>query len=201
MCTVKGTSKGGKSPKSKSIYTFRRTTKVSTKPVKKVLTPKQLTVIVALVKGGTDDEAASAAGVGRQSISRWRHDPLFMARLNVEQDGVAKAAMDTYKKWMARATASAANEVGKAIVRGDVSTAKWLLEKVGIENFARQIFEQSVNPTLHPGDVDGVIVSMAGENVDAFFESKSIGPLERLRLREALVRKESAALKAESGAD
>jgi len=200
MCIVKGRPKRVKPPKIKAIYTKKRTARVTTKPVKRVLTPKQLTAIVALVKGGTDDEAGAVAGVGRQSISRWRHDPMFVARLNAEQNRVARAAMNTYQKWMTKATASAVNEVGKAIMRGDLATSRWLLEKVGIENFAKLIFEQTVSPVLAPEDTGAVIDVMAGENVDAFLTEKGVSPLERLRLREALTAKEAEALRREFGA-
>ena len=198
---TKGRPKRVKPPNNKGKYTFRRTARVTTKPVKRVLTPKQLTAIVALVKGGTDDEAGAVAGVGRQSISRWRHDPMFVARLNAEQNRIARAAMNTYQKWMTKATASAVNEVGKAIMRGDVSTAKWLLEKVGIENFAKLIFEQTVSPVLAPEDTGAVVDVMAGENVDAFLAAKGVSPLERLRLREGLTAKEAEALREGIGKD
>lgn len=109
--------------------------------------------------------------------------------------------MGAYQKWMVKATVSAVNEVGKAILRGDIATSKWLLEKVGIENFARQIFEQSVNPVLRPEDIATIIDELALMRVNEFLTAKGVSPLERLRLREALTAKEAEALRREFGKD
>ena len=142
------------------------------------------------------------AGVGRQSISRWRHnDVLFIKELNIAMNRQARLTMQTYQKWMTRALATAVNEVGKAIVRGDVTTAKWLLEKLGIDGFAKQAFQQAVDPVILPEETPAIIDEMAAERVDEFLTAKGVSPLERLRLHEALTAKEAEALRKEHGDD
>lgn len=74
--------------------------------------------------------------------------------------------------------ATAVNEVGKAIARGDVSAAKWLLERLGIDAFARQTFQQSVDPVILPEDTSTIIDEMAAKRVDEFLTSKGVGALE-----------------------
>jgi hypothetical protein len=56
--------------------------------IRQVLAPEQVTCIMALVEGVSDEQASERAGVARSTLSRWKGEPAFMARLNCEiQDG------------------------------------------------------------------------------------------------------------------
>lgn len=152
--------------------------------------------------GKSDAEAAKACGRTRQVVNEWKnHDPQFIRALNIARNELARATMATYQKWMTRAMATAVNEVGKAILRGDVAMSKWLLERLGIDGLAKQMFQQAVDPVIQPEDLNTVIDEMAAKRVDEFLTEKGVSPLERLRLREALTLKEAEALKAENDDD
>ena len=60
-----------------------------TKNHKKSLSPDQELAIASLMSGATDQEAAKAAGVSRETANRWRnHDPFFQAELNRRQQEI-----------------------------------------------------------------------------------------------------------------
>ena len=198
---VNETVKGAEGEEFRKIRKKWKMGKNSTKSNKtRQLSGPQSLAVALLAMGKSDAEAAKVCGRTRGVVNEWKnHDLLFQSALNIERNRLARATMGAYQKWMSKATVSAINEVGKQL-RGDIATSKWLLEKVGIENFARQIFEQAVNPTLAPEDLATIIDTIAEENVDAFLTAKGVSPLERLRLREALTAKEEEALREECGA-
>ena len=56
------------------------------------LTTKQRLAIATLLEGQTQGTAATAAGVGRQTVSRWLSEPAFSAALREGSDGAIRAA-------------------------------------------------------------------------------------------------------------
>ncbi len=56
------------------------------------LTAKQRAAIAALLDGKTQATAATAAGVGRQTVNKWLSDPAFSAALREGSDGAIRAA-------------------------------------------------------------------------------------------------------------
>ncbi len=56
------------------------------------LTTKQRAAIAALLEGQTQATAATSAGVGRQTVSRWLSEPAFSAALREGSDGAIRAA-------------------------------------------------------------------------------------------------------------
>lgn len=48
------------------------------------LAPEQVLCIASLVAGASDEAAAEQAGVARSTVSRWKGEPAFTARLNSE---------------------------------------------------------------------------------------------------------------------
>jgi phage terminase small subunit len=56
------------------------------------LTTKQRAAIAALLEGQTKTAAATAAGVGRQTVSRWLNEPAFTAALREGSDAAVKLA-------------------------------------------------------------------------------------------------------------
>ena len=56
---------------------------MATKADKATLSQTQEIAIAALIRGATVTEAATEAGVSRQTVSEWKHhDPEFIAALN-----------------------------------------------------------------------------------------------------------------------
>jgi len=75
------------------------------------LTHKQKAAIAALLEGQTKAQAADAAGVGRQTVSRWLGEPAFAAALREGSDGAIRAASAR----LAVATEHAVNGIMAAI--------------------------------------------------------------------------------------
>lgn len=88
--------------------------------------------------------------------------------------------------------------VSAAIKRGDAATARWWLDSIGMDEAAKRLFEQTVNPTPYPEDTEGILGEMAAGRVDAFLTAKGIPAIERLRVREAMTVKEVEALRQEN---
>jgi len=98
-------------------------------------------------------------------------------------------------------TDAAFRGVADALSRGDALTARWWLERVGIDEYAKAAFRQTVAPVILPEDVGAVCGELAAQRVDAYLTARGIGPLERLRVRDSMVREEAAALRDEQGED
>lgn len=59
-----------------------------------IVTPKQNRALVKLLAGGTDAQAAKAAGVNRRTVFEWRHDdPVFAAEYRRRQEAIFDRAM------------------------------------------------------------------------------------------------------------
>ena len=59
---------------------------MATKADTATISPAQEMAIAALIRGATVTDAATEAGVSRQTVSEWRnHDPEFIAALNRDE--------------------------------------------------------------------------------------------------------------------
>lgn len=59
------------------------------------VSPRQQRAILALATGATDRKAAEAAGVARETVSRWRnHDPVFRAALDQARAAIWRANVE-----------------------------------------------------------------------------------------------------------
>ena len=91
------------------------------------LTSRQTAVAVALIAGGTHEDAARAAGVHRVTVTRWvNHHPAFIAEMN-------RLRTDTTNRMQAKiaqVTESALEVVQTAVAAGDLQTAQWWLRLV-----------------------------------------------------------------------
>lgn len=95
---------------------------------------------------------------------------------------------------MTAMTEAAFAAVSAALKRGDSRAAMWWLTSIGIDEHAKKIFEQTVNPEIYPEGLGAVIDELAAQRVDEFLVAKGVLPLERLRIREAMTAKELEAL-------
>lgn len=90
------------------------------KPTLTTVTPKQELAIDVLASGGTTDDAAEAAKVTRQTVSKWRnHHPGFRAELNTRRLDLNHERADRIRDLDAQALATVAN----AIEEGDTAAA------------------------------------------------------------------------------
>lgn len=152
--------------------------------------------------GKSDGETAKTAGVTRQTVNEWRnHDADFIMAMNAAQNKLIRATMLRYREKMATMTDAAFAGVASAIKRGDAATARWWMDSIGINEIARRLFQETVDPVLPPEGMDAVIDEISARRVDAFLTLKGTRPLERLRLRETMITKEAAAMREEHGED
>ena len=80
--------------------------------IRQELSTGQLNAIDRLVAGGTDSEAAEAAGVTRQTVNGWRnHHPYFRAELNRRRSELWGAAQDRLRDLLPRALDVLAEEL------------------------------------------------------------------------------------------
>lgn len=71
------------------------------------VTPRMELALVQLLAGATDEEAAKAAGVSRQSVSKWRnHVPAFIAELRSRQAEVFERSIRRLALGLERAAAA-----------------------------------------------------------------------------------------------
>jgi len=73
----------------------------------KSITPQQEAVILELIAGKTQKEAAHAAGVAPETVSRWmKNDYVFIAELNARRKDVWRAHRDALRGLASEAVAA-----------------------------------------------------------------------------------------------
>jgi len=79
------------------------------------LSPQREQVIIALLSGSTQKDAAAAAGVAEETVSRWCNgDPLFIATLNLRRRELWESAADRLRSLTALAIDSLADVLENA---------------------------------------------------------------------------------------
>ena len=120
------------------------------------LTPKQWTALNILDAGGSQDEAARAAGVQRSTVSLWanKHMP-FISELRSRQAARAKLIVDR----LDAAVLKAVEVLHDRLEAGDKSVALALLKSVDVSHLARR----TVPPSEQEVELDlaGAVASMA----------------------------------------
>ena len=111
------------------------------------LTEKQHLAIKEILKGKSDGDVAEEVGVSRKTISQWKNDnPYFQAELNAKREEV-------WEDYLAKHWQLAENSfetIKSAIDKGDVKTAKWYLEKIGID----RVFKENIKIRPEKGETD-----------------------------------------------
>jgi hypothetical protein len=87
-----------------------------------VLSVAQLNAVDLLVVGKTDQEAAEAVGVTRQTVNGWRNaHPYFQAELNRRRQELWGVSVDQLRALLPRAVAVLAEELDRGEARGRVA--------------------------------------------------------------------------------
>jgi hypothetical protein len=87
-----------------------------------VLSVAQLNAVDLLVVGKTDQEAAEAVGVTRQTVNGWRNaNPWFVAALNARRQDLWGVTVDQLRALLPRAVAVLAEELDRGEARGRVA--------------------------------------------------------------------------------
>lgn len=98
-------------------------------PSQSGLTVEQLNAIDVLVTGAPDREAAVAAGVARETVTRWRNDnPRFQAELSRQRQAVWGEATNRLRGMVPKAL----DVLETAVDDFDVSAAVQVLRAVGL---------------------------------------------------------------------
>ena len=121
----------------------------TTKPHKSSLTPQKELAITVLLAGKTDQEAATAAGVARETICRWRSScPFFEAEFNRRR----REIWESQKIRLQALVGDAITTIAEA-VKTDASIAMKIL----------QVFKGLivVEPSFGPSDLGAVLHGMA----------------------------------------
>jgi hypothetical protein len=86
------------------------------------LTVAQLNAVDLLVTGKTDQEAAEAVGVTRQTVNGWRNaNPWFVAALNARRQDLWGVTVDQLRALLPRAVAVLAEELDRGEARARVA--------------------------------------------------------------------------------
>jgi len=168
-----------------------------TKNHKKSLSPDQELAIASLMSGATDQEAAKAAGVSRETVNRWRnHDPFFQAELNRRQ----REIWESNKMRLQSFIRDALGTISRA-VKDNPTIAMKILEKC-------QGFDV-IQPPTGPTDVESILrelaLKRAEEELAATREEESKGqlvftdPIADLQELSPLIKKHLFALRKEYG--
>ncbi len=128
-----------------------RTSAAPTKPAqtrRSELSIGQQNAIDNLILGGTDAEAATAGGVGRQTVCDWRnHDPAFRAELNRERAALWSGSTDRLRSLVPLALTVLADALAE---RPDARTALDVLRLAGIGEGAN-LGKVGIGPTTAAG--------------------------------------------------
>ena len=81
-----------------------RTDKQAT--LKPKLNPRQQKAIPYLIACRTNEDARRKAGISRETLNRWQHDPEFQSELRRQREAVAADSLDRLKGSMVQATDS-----------------------------------------------------------------------------------------------
>lgn len=85
-------------------------------PLPRPLTPEQLNAVDLLATGATDTAVATAVGVHRVTVTKWRTSPTFLAALNQRRTDLFASATDTLRDLIPKALAV----IGEALADADL---------------------------------------------------------------------------------
>ena len=74
--------------------------------LKPKLNPRQQKAIPYLIACRTNEDARRKAGISRETLNRWQHDPEFQSELRRQREAVAADSLDRLKGSMVQATDS-----------------------------------------------------------------------------------------------
>ena len=112
------------------------------------LTIAQQNAVDLLITGATDQEAAEAVGVTRQTVCGWHHtNPYFQAALNRRRQELWGATVDQLRSLLPRAVAVLAEELERGEDRADVALAILRLGGVDRTKASQKLDKFLVGPT------------------------------------------------------
>ncbi len=153
-----------------------------------------------LVSGATDQEAAEAVGVTRQTVNGWRnHDPAFIAALNTRRVDVWGSAADRLRGLLPTALDTLETALTE---KRDWRAAVAVIELAGLDRHGSgttNLGPGTIGPTDAEAVVDALVRNRQRESFNDLVLGGSITEAERREVRRELAAKRVAAeLPAES---
>jgi hypothetical protein len=119
----------------------------------------------------------------RKTVSQWKNgNPVFIKSLNEAKSRSSKELAEQYHfKNGGRSSTRRWFACRRQKRKEDAQTTRWLLDKIGFENFAGKIFEAMVDPDLPPRHCQRSLMKLRqkGQRV---LTLKGIDGVERLKL-------------------
>lgn len=139
------------------------------------LTEKQQIAIKEILQGKTDGEVATIIGVTRQTVNQWRNEnPFFQAALNKRQKEAWEEFMQVYRDLLT----SSVQTIKTAIVDGDVKTAKWFVELVGLDMVIRRNID--IEAPVGLTDPDDILMLKARKLAENEIEKELNNPFDNI---------------------
>lgn len=114
------------------------------------LRPKQELALAAILAGATDGEAASRAGVARETLNRWKHaDANFVAELNRRRAEAWEASCDALRALAPKAVRALSDALDAPSPTTRLRAASLVLKTLGVA-------AEPLRPASGPSDPDGV---------------------------------------------
>ena len=136
-----------------------------------------------LVSGATDQAAADAAGVSRQTVNGWRnHDPEFIAALNARRLEVWGGAADTLRALLP----TALDTLGAALTeKRDWRAAVAVIHLAGLDRHGSgkpNLGQSSIGPTDADAVVDALVRARQRDSFEELLAGGSVTDAERRKV-------------------
>jgi len=157
---------------------------------KQQITAKQQQAVAVLAAGGTEREAATSANCHRCTISAWKQEPLFRQALNIERNRIQEAKTKGIIELHLKLRDAAYKTVLQGIEAGDITAAKWFLERTSLGDDDRKVKEHEQPLTqIHDEDMDRILLGIVKDRVRELMDREEVDDLERYTLEPYVVRK------------
>jgi len=143
-----------------------------TEKATQIVTPKQNRALIKLLAGGTDAQAAKAAGVNRRTVFEWRHDdPVFATEYRSRQEAIFDRAMRGLMKDVDKAarTVSTLTDARDESVR--LRAAESIIDRVasflgGVPG-GKERMAQALGVQINVGGTASIDIDLTGERIAA----------------------------------
>jgi hypothetical protein len=154
------------------------------------ITAKQQLAVAVLATGGTEREAATAAKCHRCTVSAWKMEPLFRQALNIERNRIREAKIKGIIELHLKLREAAYKTILQGIEAGDLTAAKWFLEKTSLGDDDKKVKEhEQPLSQIHEEDMGSILLGVVKGRVKELLDWEGVDDLERQTLEPFMVRK------------
>ena len=157
---------------------------------KQQITAKQQQAVTVLANGGTEREAAIAAKVHRCTVSAWKIEPLFRQAVNIERNEIREAKTKGIVDLHLKLRDAAYKTILQGIEAGDITAAKWFLEKTSLGDDDRKVKEhEQPLSKVHEEGIENILLGIVESMVNELLDGEGVDELERHTLEPFMIRK------------